>query len=67
MELLFYYNYGGCDLGFDVSVGLVGFFLILISFGLMCLDSVAQDGGLILGICLLLLGVALFYSSIFLL
>jgi len=54
-------------LDFNVLVGFVGFFLILCSLGLMGLDSVAEDGGLILGIVFMLLGVALLYSAIFLL
>lgn len=52
---------------FNVLVGLVGLFLILVSLGLIGITEVAQEGGLLYGFILLLLGIMLLFSGLYLL
>lgn len=52
---------------FNVLVGLTGFFFILASIGLTCINDVAQNGGLIFGVIFLILGIILLYSGMLLL
>lgn len=52
---------------FDVLVGLSGVFLLFVSLGLVCISEVAREGGLVLGFALMVLGVFLIYSAIYLL
>lgn len=54
-------------MSFSVVVGLSGFFLILLSLGLIGIDEVARDGGFVVGLCLFLLGMALLLTAMFIL
>lgn len=54
-------------MSFEVLVGLSGFFLMLLSLGLICIDEVAREGGLIWGVLLFVLGVVLLFCSTYLL